>query len=463
MPFGMLSPFVWLTCLLGSRQVWACSFATSGMVKPNDLINFRSSGEAVTMGVLPDPVTLGKNAFMTNDVLLPNQFTGQSTLLDAVLEFSSKSPAKEDLCYWSFQSLPPPPRSQGPDFWSVSHGEFDQDIEWVQAYGEVAVARLHSRVKPNGSVVGAACSLGWELMQRRCQNGRANSSCVDAVTKASPEKLRWPMAISIFKISQDLRSTIVDWRGNGSMHLPNIYWDMNAGKKPAFPWKYPMPVGGETNPLGMPHGPDWPVSKSAFPWGGAPGHAKVAKVVPCSQISDKFRYSTEMSYCDRVASGAGITDANLAYEEWKGLWSVWPPTVTCADDVATLNTALRKLSPAFPTFQSCSSAKKFLEATVPNFGCSTIFPDVLFKDLCCSVCFGEPIPHVPPPSPSPSPSAYTCSVCTHVYDAEKDGAGKRFEDLPDSWTCPVCGASKAAYRQTGTGVWVHDDAEELLV
>ena len=43
---------------------------------------------------------------------------------------------------------------------------------------------------------------------------------------------------------------------------------------------------------------------------------------------------------------------------------------------------------------------------------------------------------------------YVCSVCGYIYDpAEGDSegdipAGTAFEDLPDDWTCPVCGAGK---------------------
>jgi rubredoxin len=51
-------------------------------------------------------------------------------------------------------------------------------------------------------------------------------------------------------------------------------------------------------------------------------------------------------------------------------------------------------------------------------------------------------------------------VCGHVYDPVKDGQGKAFEDLPDTWTCPVCGASKAAYKkqlaEDGEALWVHE-------
>ena len=47
---------------------------------------------------------------------------------------------------------------------------------------------------------------------------------------------------------------------------------------------------------------------------------------------------------------------------------------------------------------------------------------------------------------------WECSTCGHVYDeAEGDEltdipAGTRFEDLPDDWECPICGAKKEDFR-----------------
>jgi len=35
---------------------------------------------------------------------------------------------------------------------------------------------------------------------------------------------------------------------------------------------------------------------------------------------------------------------------------------------------------------------------------------------------------------------YECAACGYIYDEEKEG--KRFEDLPDDWVCPVCGSEK---------------------
>jgi rubredoxin len=46
---------------------------------------------------------------------------------------------------------------------------------------------------------------------------------------------------------------------------------------------------------------------------------------------------------------------------------------------------------------------------------------------------------------------YVCQVCGYVYDpAQGDpdngvAPGTPFEKVPDSWECPVCGASKADF------------------
>jgi len=48
---------------------------------------------------------------------------------------------------------------------------------------------------------------------------------------------------------------------------------------------------------------------------------------------------------------------------------------------------------------------------------------------------------------------YVCTLCGYVYDPEKgdpDGGvkpGTAFEDIPDDWVCPVCGASKDDFEK----------------
>jgi len=60
---------------------------------------------------------------------------------------------------------------------------------------------------------------------------------------------------------------------------------------------------------------------------------------------------------------------------------------------------------------------------------------------------GGPLP-APVPTPAPTPSAikYACRTCGHVYNADLDGGGVDFVDLPDDWVCPVCAAKKSAYH-----------------
>jgi rubredoxin/flavin reductase (DIM6/NTAB) family NADH-FMN oxidoreductase RutF len=50
---------------------------------------------------------------------------------------------------------------------------------------------------------------------------------------------------------------------------------------------------------------------------------------------------------------------------------------------------------------------------------------------------------------------YVCDVCGYVYDPEQGdpengvAAGTAFEDLPDDWVCPVCGAGKGDFSEQG--------------
>jgi rubredoxin len=48
---------------------------------------------------------------------------------------------------------------------------------------------------------------------------------------------------------------------------------------------------------------------------------------------------------------------------------------------------------------------------------------------------------------------WVCNVCGWVYDpavGDPDGGvepGTKFEDIPDTWTCPACGVSKSDFTQ----------------
>ncbi len=48
---------------------------------------------------------------------------------------------------------------------------------------------------------------------------------------------------------------------------------------------------------------------------------------------------------------------------------------------------------------------------------------------------------------------YQCRDCIYAYKPEKGDpkngipAGTSFEDLPDTWECPICGATKKRFRR----------------
>jgi len=48
---------------------------------------------------------------------------------------------------------------------------------------------------------------------------------------------------------------------------------------------------------------------------------------------------------------------------------------------------------------------------------------------------------------------WRCTVCGYIYDPEKGDpdsgvkAGTHFEELPDGWVCPICGAPKDQFEK----------------
>ena len=50
-------------------------------------------------------------------------------------------------------------------------------------------------------------------------------------------------------------------------------------------------------------------------------------------------------------------------------------------------------------------------------------------------------------------SSYECIACGYIYDPEEGDPtqdiepGTSFEELPDDWVCPVCGAAKDQFEK----------------
>lgn len=40
---------------------------------------------------------------------------------------------------------------------------------------------------------------------------------------------------------------------------------------------------------------------------------------------------------------------------------------------------------------------------------------------------------------------YRCTLCGYIYDEAVENV--KFEDLPEDWTCPLCGAGKDLFEK----------------
>ena len=52
---------------------------------------------------------------------------------------------------------------------------------------------------------------------------------------------------------------------------------------------------------------------------------------------------------------------------------------------------------------------------------------------------------------------YKCTVCGHIYDEDVEGV--KFEDIPDTWTCPTCHQPKSKFvklEEGGAKVWASE-------
>lgn len=108
-----------------------------------------------------------------------------------------------------------------------------------------------------------------------------------------------------------------------------------------------------------------------------------------------------------------------------------------------------------------------------NVGTHTIFigkiidTDVLTNDRCMTYDYYHMVKGGKSPKNAPTyieeekiekkeekkMDKYVCDVCGYVYDPEKGDPengiepGTSFENLPDDWVCPICGAAKDAFSK----------------
>jgi len=120
------------------------------------------------------------------------------------------------------------------------------------------------------------------------------------------------------------------------------------------------------------------------------------------------------------------------------------------------------------------NAVSYLEARVikeMDIGTHTIFigeiidGDILSEKVCMTYDYYHQVKRGVTPKTAPSyveenkeegsakMAKYKCSVCGWIYDPEigdEEGGiapGTPFEELPDDWVCPVCGAAKSDFEK----------------
>ncbi len=119
------------------------------------------------------------------------------------------------------------------------------------------------------------------------------------------------------------------------------------------------------------------------------------------------------------------------------------------------------------------NATSYVEVRVDkevDMGTHTIFigevvaADVVSEKACMTYAYYQQVKRGTTPKTAPSyveekkvavvtAAKYKCSVCGYIYDPElgdPEGGikpGTPFEQLPDAWTCPVCGASKSDFQK----------------
>lgn len=119
------------------------------------------------------------------------------------------------------------------------------------------------------------------------------------------------------------------------------------------------------------------------------------------------------------------------------------------------------------------NAVAYMEAKVTqevDVGTHTIFigeivdADVLTEEVCMTYDYYHQVKRGTTPKTAPvyieekkveaiKAPKYRCTVCGYIYDPElgdPDGGikpGTPFEELPDDWVCPVCGAAKRQFEK----------------
>ena len=176
------------------------------------------------------PEDVGGGSFFVPGGGISRKFLGKS-LID-LMAFRAKVHGSP-LCYWSWQSLPPPPLDGDwatPYDFAALNAEFAGDSVTIRDLAGNATLRLQAHIDAanrNSTVVGGFCTQGYDHATYLCDRGLYDAArCVGSVVNES--MVRWPTSINMFLLdgtperTADLTSVIEAWRSLPSEHEATI-------------------------------------------------------------------------------------------------------------------------------------------------------------------------------------------------------------------------------------------------
>lgn len=323
--------------------VLACHYATD-MSRPlpsnHPTINRRlDSGSNAPDAIVPD-IAGGRFPIPGGGITVPRPGYGAKTTADLIDQIAKESVANGTgpLCYWSWQSLPPP-RGFGDgdkDSWgtrgsynfSAMEQQHSGSVEAIRDLCTFAVARLQAHVvasTPNQGInVFAGVSEGTEFASYLCRNGlhRDKEQYPERCAPGAPIYtqswgLRWPMSVTVWKFDgengDNVTEIMTDWRQNHDMHWLNI---MSPGPAPT--------AGDSTIPTGgvVPH--------AGTAWGE--GGGVVGKALPCDAIPEEFKYQKPFPQDTSPLHGSNRTSKtylDMGLEYWSNTPGVPLPESKC--------------------------------------------------------------------------------------------------------------------------------------
>jgi len=348
----------------------ACPFASRGTKIPPGHPDWRRL--VLSTGAAPDntvPDIAGGLFVIPGGGITVERFANKTTAdyLDEMAKASVKN-GSGPLCYWSWQSLPPPVGfGDGSEEEWGSRGSYDfarmektrnGSVEAIRDLCTYAVARLQAKVDPvdhSGVNVFAGVSEGTEFASYLCKQGlhRDKTEHPERCAPGAPIYnqtwgIRWPMSVTIWKFDGTNLNEVVDvmkkWRNNPNQHLLNI---MSPGPAPA-PGDDPVPIpqGAGSDGGSIPH--------EGTGWGE--GGAVVGKALPCDAIPDRYKYQKPFPQDSSPFPQSSKTYLDEALEYWSNAVGVPMPEAprgNCCFEVSSCTTASNTHCPLIPQTKPC--------------------------------------------------------------------------------------------------------------